>query len=54
VLVALLRVRGDASRAQISEGTGLSRATTSEITGDLRRAVLVSIEDRANPRLAEW
>ncbi|WP_165962865.1 ROK family transcriptional regulator [Occultella glacieicola] len=40
-MLDLLRVRGGASRAQIAEGTGLSRATISEITSDLRSAGLV-------------
>ncbi|WP_259064181.1 ROK family protein [Microbacterium sp. AK031] len=37
----MLRVRGSASRAQLAVATELSRATISEITGDLRRAGLI-------------
>jgi predicted NBD/HSP70 family sugar kinase len=38
-------VRGGASRAQIAAGTGLSRATISEITADLRDAGLVVLAE---------
>ncbi len=46
-MLDLLRVQGSASRAQIAEGTGLSRATISAITANLRRSGLIVRSDTA-------